>query len=254
MSFLAKRGSWEFSHIWWWMMFYLTIQNFLSLISLLAKRQLRVLTHLPLVFNTVIHGDRIVHYHIKYMFLLIFGPRKQLQVLTHLPLLAFLSHSTLLPCHWVRLRNGEKIFLPSTLSILLLNLKNYADLWYILKLCENSKRWHFIACFICRSLEKCVFTVHNFFSNMSCYQRKQIDLQNMGGNIYCISCLRIKYFLVNWFILCLREAVKGGPSGCYRPICTSRNIPPISSISKNIPEKIVSSLFTGNITINYPHM
>ena len=60
----------------------------------------------------------------------------------------------------------------------------------------------------------------------------------MGGNIYCISCLRIKYFLVNWFILCLREAVKGGPSGCYRPICTSRNIPPISSISTNIPQNI----------------
>ena len=45
-------------HIWWWMMIYLMKQNFLSLISLFAKRQLRVLTHLPLTFNTVINWMR----------------------------------------------------------------------------------------------------------------------------------------------------------------------------------------------------
>ena len=76
---------------------------------------------------------------------------------------------------------------------------------------QISKIWNFWQ--IC-------FSVNNFFSNMGFYQGKQIDLQNMGGNIY-ISCLGIKYFLVNWFILCLREAVGGTPSGCYRPICTS---------------------------------
>ena len=69
-----------------------------------------------------------------------------------------------------------------------------------------------------------------FFSNHSCYQSRQIDLQNMRGNILG-SCLRqgIKYFGANWFILCLREARDGDRHGDHLavmdPFAPLRNIP-----------------------------